>query len=199
MPISEHMPADAALDPDCRRESGPAPVALHPPVSGGKPATGAAVGGSGLVRVGARAHYAVVAMVDLARRCCATPTCISDIATCAGIPPAYLEQLFRKLRRRGLVRSARGAAGGYCLARPPEAISVADVVVAVEGGDGRLRGVEGRYGCGVAALWGMIDAGVTAQLQAISIAELAGLVPAAADPLASPLADAAKPLAGAAE
>jgi Rrf2 family iron-sulfur cluster assembly transcriptional regulator len=197
MPNSATVTAEASLDPDCRREVTPARVTA--PGQATSVSSGAAVGGSGLVRVGARAHYAVVAMVDLARRCCATPTCISDIATCAGIPPAYLEQLYRTLRRRGGGRRPRGAAGGYCLARPPEAISVADVVVAVEGGDGRLRGVEGRYGCGVAALWSMIDAGVTAQLQAVSIAELAGLVPAAADPLAASPADAVKPLAGAAE
>lgn len=165
MPDSFDSAAIETAEPDC---SGTADLPRH-----ARPAAREAAGGSGVVRVGARAHYAVVAMVELARRRCATPTCISDIATCADIPPAYLEQLFRKLRRRGLVRSARGAAGGYCLTRAPEAISVADVVAAVEGGDGRLRGVEGRFGCGVVALWQAVDAGVRARLAQVSIADLA--------------------------
>ncbi len=79
-----------------------------------------------------RGRYAVTAMLDL---CCqegAAPVSLTDIAKRQEISLSYLEQLFAKLRRRGLVRSVRGPGGGYRLASPPTRISVADVIRAVD-------------------------------------------------------------------
>ena len=58
---------------------------------------------------------------------------IGDIARKQGLSETYLEQLFQKLRKAGLVKSVRGAQGGYMLSRPPEEISAASIVEALEG------------------------------------------------------------------
>jgi Rrf2 family protein len=62
------------------------------------------------------------------------------IATAQGIPPKFLENILSDLRQAGLVRSQRGAEGGYWLARPPAEITVADVIRAVEGPLASVRG-----------------------------------------------------------
>lgn len=72
-------------------------------------------------------------MYDLALNAGATPQPIKAVAERQGIPEAYLEQLVGQLRRAGLLRSTRGAQGGYLLARPAREISVGDVLRALEG------------------------------------------------------------------
>jgi Rrf2 family transcriptional regulator, iron-sulfur cluster assembly transcription factor len=84
------------------------------------------------VELNTRGRYAVMAMADLARACADAPSApLSGIAERQMISLAYLEQLFGKLRRAGLVESVRGRAGGYSLARPAGAITVADIMAAV--------------------------------------------------------------------
>jgi Rrf2 family protein len=85
------------------------------------------------MRVSAKAEYACVAMMELA----ATfndpqPVRIKAIADAQGIPPRFLVQILLYLKKAGLVASVRGAAGGYQLARPPENISLADIVNAID-------------------------------------------------------------------
>lgn len=79
-----------------------------------------------------KGRYAVTAMTDLASSGGDGPVALSDIALRNGISIGYLEQLFAKLRRAGLVESARGKTGGYALARTPASIRVADIVAAVD-------------------------------------------------------------------
>jgi Rrf2 family iron-sulfur cluster assembly transcriptional regulator len=79
-----------------------------------------------------KGRYAVAAMADVAAHGAAGPVAVSDVGLRQGISPGYLEQLFAKLRRAGLVESVRGAAGGYALARPAEEIRIADIVSAVD-------------------------------------------------------------------
>jgi Rrf2 family transcriptional regulator, iron-sulfur cluster assembly transcription factor len=82
-----------------------------------------------------KGRYAVMAMVDIAKHTAHGETVsLSLIADRQGISLAYLEQLFVKLRRVGLVVSARGRAGGYRLGRDADSISVGDVMRAVEEG-----------------------------------------------------------------
>lgn len=85
------------------------------------------------MKIGTKGRYAVMAMVDMARygekR---VPVALSDIAERQEISLSYLEQLFCKLRRAGLVSSARGALGGYCLGRAAADISIADITEAAE-------------------------------------------------------------------
>lgn len=85
-----------------------------------------------------RGRYALQAMLDLAEcgRTCAdaslTPVPISAIAERQSIAHSYLEQLFCKLRKAGLLNTLRGPRGGYVLAKPPEHITVADILIAVD-------------------------------------------------------------------
>lgn len=80
-----------------------------------------------------RGRYAVTAMLDLALRSGTTKVvALAEIAGRQGISLAYLEQLFSKLRRAGLVASVRGPGGGYRLARGAGAISVADIISAID-------------------------------------------------------------------
>jgi Rrf2 family protein len=80
-----------------------------------------------------RAEYGVRVMVDLARRGGVDPVPLAEIAEVEGLPLAYLEHLAARLRRAGLIESRRGARGGYLLAREPSAITMAEVVEALEG------------------------------------------------------------------
>ena len=85
------------------------------------------------MRLSQRADYAAHAMVEIARAYGERPVHATEIARRQGIPEPYLEQLLLALRRAALVRSYRGPGGGYTLTRPPAAISLADIVAALEG------------------------------------------------------------------
>ncbi len=78
-----------------------------------------------------KGRYAVTAMLDLALRYDKGAVTLADIAKRQGISLSYLEQLFAKLRRSGLVDSVRGPGGGYNLAMEPSKISVAEIIVAI--------------------------------------------------------------------
>ena len=80
-----------------------------------------------------KAEYGVRVMVELARRAGEDPVPLAEIAAHDGLPLAYLEHLVARLRKAGLVDSRRGSRGGYLLARPPEQITMAEVVAALEG------------------------------------------------------------------
>ncbi len=84
------------------------------------------------MRLTTKGRFAVTAMVDLALRHGEGPVTLSEISQRQKISLSYLEQLFGKLRRRGLVDSVRGPGGGYCLAKDTQQISVADVILAVD-------------------------------------------------------------------
>lgn len=86
------------------------------------------------MRLSTKGRYAVMAMADLARRQsdAVRAVALADIATRQQISLSYLEQLFARLRRKGLVRSARGPGGGYRLAREACETTIADIVHAVD-------------------------------------------------------------------
>jgi Rrf2 family iron-sulfur cluster assembly transcriptional regulator len=79
-----------------------------------------------------KGRYAVTAVLDLAIHQGKGPIALADIAQRQGISLSYLEQLFAKLRKRGLVLSVRGPGGGYNLARDATAIYIAEVITAVD-------------------------------------------------------------------
>ena len=93
------------------------------------------------MRVSAKVDYAVRAAIELACVAGEGPVKGERIATAQGIPPKFLENILLDLRHAGLVSSQRGIEGGYWLARPPEEITVADVIRAVEGPIASVRGV----------------------------------------------------------
>ncbi len=84
------------------------------------------------MQLSTKGRYAVMAMTDLALHGCDRAVSLAEIAERQQLSLAYLEQLFARLRRRGLVVSSRGPGGGYRLARPSQDLSVADVVLAVD-------------------------------------------------------------------
>lgn len=84
------------------------------------------------MRLSTKGRYAVTAMMDLALHDQSGPVTLAEISQCQDISLSYLEQLFAKLRRGGLVEGVRGPGGGYRLARKPEEITVADIVCAVD-------------------------------------------------------------------
>ncbi len=88
---------------------------------------------SGIVmKLTTRGRYAVTAILDVAMHSGDGPVPLAAVAERQRLSLSYLEQLFSRLRKHGLVRSHRGPGGGYCLGRDPAAISVADVVLAVD-------------------------------------------------------------------
>lgn len=84
------------------------------------------------MQLSTKGRYAVMAMTQLAGQSSARATTLAALAESQQISRPYLEQLFSRLRRRGLVESVRGPGGGYRLSRSPDDMSVAEVVIAVD-------------------------------------------------------------------
>jgi Rrf2 family iron-sulfur cluster assembly transcriptional regulator len=98
------------------------------------------------MRLTTKGRYAVTAMLDLALHYQEGPITLADISQRQGISLSYLEQLFSKLRKNGLVDSARGPGGGYRLSRDASEICVADVITAVDEKVDAMR-CEGKGNC----------------------------------------------------
>lgn len=84
------------------------------------------------MRLTTKGRYAVTSMLDLAIHSDGGPVTLSEISARQGISLSYLEQLFAKLRRCGLVASTRGPGGGYNLRRPADEIAMSDIITAVD-------------------------------------------------------------------
>src|SRR2546425_6135723 len=91
------------------------------------------------MRISAKGEYAIKAVLDLSLRSGDGLVPIQDIAVRQAIPQRYLEHVLLALKRAGLLGSKRGASGGYHLTRPPEEISVGDVLRAVAGSQAPLE------------------------------------------------------------
>ncbi len=84
------------------------------------------------MKLSTKGRYAVMAMVDIAANSDGKPIALADVAERQEISLSYLEQLFGKLRRGGLVKSVRGPGGGYLLARTAGDTRIADIILAVD-------------------------------------------------------------------
>jgi Rrf2 family iron-sulfur cluster assembly transcriptional regulator len=133
------------------------------------------------MRLSTKGRYAVMAMVDLARRDteAVRAVALADIAARQEISLSYLEQLFARLRRRGLVKSARGPGGGYRLAKGAHETSIADIVHAV---DEPLRATRCNVGkgcmikgerCLTHDLWADLGERIEDYLASVSLADVA--------------------------
>jgi Rrf2 family iron-sulfur cluster assembly transcriptional regulator len=80
------------------------------------------------MRISSKSRYATIALLDIAARPEDFPVTLADISKNQDISVSYLEQIFAKLRRTGLVTAARGPGGGYKLSRPAESISIAEII-----------------------------------------------------------------------
>jgi Rrf2 family iron-sulfur cluster assembly transcriptional regulator len=129
------------------------------------------------MRLTTKGRYAVTAMLDLALHYKDGPITLADISQRQGISLSYLEQLFSKLRKNGLVDSARGPGGGYRLSRDASEINVADVITAVDekidamrcNGDGNCQD---NGPCLTHELWQDLSHQIYAFLQGIDLAQL---------------------------
>jgi Rrf2 family protein len=92
------------------------------------------------VRISAKADYAVRAVVELAASHDGVPIKAERVANAQGIPLNFLENILGELRHAGIVRSQRGAEGGFRLAKPADQVTIADVIRAVEGPLATVRG-----------------------------------------------------------
>ena len=143
------------------------------------------------MRISAKADYAVRAMVELAATVEEKPIKAERIATAQDIPLNFLENILGELRHAGLVRSHRGAEGGFRLARDPASISVADVIRAVDGPLASVRGAppeESEYKGASEALprvWIAVRANLRRVVEHVTVADIAlGKIPKAIDKLA---------------
>jgi Rrf2 family protein len=92
------------------------------------------------MRISAKADYAVRAAIELAAAGDQRPVRAEQVATAQGIPLNFLENILGELRHAGIVRSQRGPEGGFRLAKPPDQVTIADVIRAVEGPLATVRG-----------------------------------------------------------
>jgi Rrf2 family transcriptional regulator, iron-sulfur cluster assembly transcription factor len=132
-----------------------------------------------------KSRYAVMAMADLASQPSADATPLPAIAERQQISIAYLEQIFIRLRRAGLVASARGRAGGYRLVRPAGEIVIADIMAAVEEDTRmtRCRGEDGApclpgHRCLTHNLWEALGAQIAGFLATVTLQDVLEGVPA---------------------
>lgn len=94
------------------------------------------------MKISTKGRYGLTIMIELAKHHGDGPTPLRKIATEKELSEAYLEQLISPMRNAGLVKSVRGAYGGYLLARAPEEISAADVIRVLEGPIQPVEGIE---------------------------------------------------------
>src|SRR5580698_5294254 len=133
-----------------------------------------------------KAEYGVRLMIELGRQPGSTPISLNSVAQAENPPLSYLEHLVAKLRKAGLVTSARGAHGGYRLAKPAAEITMDAVVEALEGQiapmecfhetpEGRVlcsHEGDGDRACATKLLWTRVQGGVTKALSGTTLAEL---------------------------
>jgi len=132
------------------------------------------------MRFSTREQYGLRAMAELARYYGQGPVALADVAAAQGLPLPYLEQIVAPLRRAGLVRSTRGARGGYELARGPESITTGDVIRALEGSIVPIRCVNDSLvtpcaredSCATRSVWEEVRDRLIETLDGITLADL---------------------------
>jgi FeS assembly SUF system regulator len=132
------------------------------------------------MRLSSMADYAVVTMSAAARHCGGSRVSAAQLAAETGLPAPTVQKLVSRLTAAGLLRSSRGAGGGLKLARPAAAITLADIIEAVEGPIAIAACVEqGRHDCGLEAScavrphWGIVNAALRGALTEVPLTRLA--------------------------
>ena len=131
------------------------------------------------MRLSTTARYSLRALSDLCAYSDDEPVSVSDIASRQNIPVNYLEQLFGKLRRGGILESVRGSQGGYLLARPECDISIADILQAlgepfIFGSCQTEKGCENAVTCPTFNLWRKVKGSVDEILRTTTLEDIAG-------------------------
>jgi Rrf2 family protein len=132
------------------------------------------------MRISAKVDYAVRAAVELAAAQDGRPVTAERIATTQAVPLNFLENILGELRHAGIVRSQRGADGGFRLAKPANEISIADVIRAVEGPLATVRGgpPEDSVYPGAASelprVWIAVRKNIRSVVERVTVADVAG-------------------------
>ncbi|HSI23409.1 MAG TPA: Fe-S cluster assembly transcriptional regulator IscR [Methylophilaceae bacterium] len=129
------------------------------------------------MRLTTKGRFAVTAMLDLALNEVDRPVTLAGISERQEISLSYLEQLFSRLRRNGLVKSVRGPGGGYRIAKPLDSISVSDIITAVDeqidatqcGGN---ENCQDEHRCMTHDLWASLNVKILEYLSGVSLAQL---------------------------
>lgn len=132
------------------------------------------------MKLSTKGRYGLRALIDLATYSDEEAVSISSIAARQHISESYLEQLVAKLKKAGLVKSTRGAAGGYRLAKDPEDISVGDILRALEGsleavecpGLKQENACQGADSCVTKYVWKQINDSITQTVDGIMLDQL---------------------------
>ncbi|MCW9717278.1 MULTISPECIES: Fe-S cluster assembly transcriptional regulator IscR [unclassified Avibacterium] len=129
------------------------------------------------MKLTSKGRYAVTAILDIALNTENGPVSLADISERQHISLSYLEQLFAKLRRHGLVESVRGPGGGYKLGQPSDKISIAMIIAAVNENIAVTRclggaNCQGGKECLTHALWDELSQRIEDFLNQITLAEL---------------------------
>ena len=132
------------------------------------------------MRISAREQYGLRAMVELARHHDQGPLSLSEVAQAQDLSLSYLEQIVMPLRRAGLLRSVRGARGGYLLARSPKGVTVGDVIRALEGSimpmacvaEDTCTPCERESSCATRTVWKEVHDRIVETLESTTLADL---------------------------
>ncbi len=132
------------------------------------------------LKITTKGRYGLRALIDLARYSEIEPVSINSIATRQGISERYLEQLMTLLKKAGIIKSIRGAGGGYVLAKDMSDISVGDVLRALEGslesvectGFSQEDSCEAAGGCVTKYVWKRINESINQTVNEISLKQL---------------------------
>ena len=139
------------------------------------------------MKLSSRTEYAVRAMAELALMHGSDPVSLREIAARQDIPEKYLEQLFRQLRKAGLIKGVRGAQGGYSLAGRPSDVTVGDIMRAVDGpiavcscaaeGEGD-DDCERKPHCAAHPVWARLQSGIVSILDSTTLYDMLAQTPA---------------------
>ena len=142
-------------------------------------------GWSALIRLSKLADYGIVIMTHLARPGRVQESA-QEIALATQVPSAMASKILKSLARAGLLRSQRGVKGGYELARLPGAVSMAEIIEALDGPIALTDCVDGAHGdCTIEALcpartnWDRINTAIRGALDSVSLDEMASAIPTA--------------------
>src|SRR5579871_6143440 len=133
------------------------------------------------MRITTWAEYGVICALHLARRATEGPVTGRELAARERLPADYVEQILLRMRRAGVVQSTRGAHGGYVLARPPEEISVRDVIAASELATFDLHCVShpveeercsASSSCSIRPVWMLLQEKIDAVLDGVHLSDL---------------------------
>lgn len=135
------------------------------------------------MRLSNLADYAIVIMAAAAKHCGGGRVNATDLALETGLPVPTAQKIVSKLSAAGLLRATRGAGGGLQLARPAAAISMADIVEAIEGRIALVTCIDSgecavEHECAVKPHWPIVNAAVRGALADVSLARIANAVPA---------------------